>query len=48
MVNPITEEEIKNFLANNDKNKLLARLEFVDEKVEPNAIPTGYRSRLRG
>lgn len=41
MVNP-TEEEIKKFLANNDKNKSLARLEFVDEKGEPNAIPTGY------
>jgi hypothetical protein len=36
--NPMTEEEM-NFLANNDKNRLL---EFIDEKREPNLIPTGY------
>jgi hypothetical protein len=39
MGNPMTEEETKNFLANNDKNELL---EFIDEKKEPNLIPTGY------
>jgi hypothetical protein len=38
----MTEEETKNFLANNDKNKLLAHIEFIDEKGEPNVIPTGY------
>lgn len=39
MGNPMTEEEMKNFLANNDKNNLP---EFIDEKREPNVIPTGY------
>ena len=39
MANPMTEEETKNFLANNDKNELL---ECIDEKREPNLIPTRY------
>jgi hypothetical protein len=34
----MTEEETKDFLAN-DKNNLL---EFIDEKRKPNLIPTGY------
>jgi hypothetical protein len=40
MANPMTEEERKDFLANG-KNKLLARIEFIDEKGEPNIIPAG-------
>ena len=40
MANPMTEEERNDFLAN-DKNKLLARIEFIDEKGEPNIIPAG-------
>jgi hypothetical protein len=39
--NPMTEQETKNFLAD-DNNKLLARIGFIDEKGEPNVIPTGY------
>jgi hypothetical protein len=40
---PMTEEETKNFLANdNDNNNLLVRIGFIDEKAEPNVIPTGY------
>ena len=35
---PMTEEET-NFLANN--NKLIASIGFIDEKGEPNVIPTG-------
>ncbi|HXX98981.1 MAG TPA: hypothetical protein VEL11_17950 [Candidatus Bathyarchaeia archaeon] len=35
------QEERKDFMAN-DENKLLARIEFIDEKGEPNVIPTGY------
>jgi nitroimidazol reductase NimA-like FMN-containing flavoprotein (pyridoxamine 5'-phosphate oxidase superfamily) len=38
---PMTEEEIKNFLANNNNN-LLIRIGLIDEKGEPNVIPTGY------
>ena len=37
---PMTEEEMKNFLANN--NNLLVRIGLIDEKGEPNVIPTGY------
>jgi hypothetical protein len=40
MANPMTEEESKDFMAN-DKNKLLARIKFIHEKGEPNIIPTG-------
>ncbi len=36
-----TEEEVRNFMANND-NKLLIRLGFIDEKGEPNVIPLAY------
>jgi general stress protein 26 len=40
---PMTEEEMKNFLANdNNNNNLLVRIGFIDEKGEPNVIPTGY------
>jgi hypothetical protein len=39
MGNPMTEEEMKNFLANNDKNILL---EFIDEKREPNLTKSNY------
>jgi hypothetical protein len=41
MANAMTEEERKDFMAN-DENKLLARIEFIDEKGEPNVIPTDY------
>jgi len=41
MANPMTEEERKDFLAY-DRNRLLARIEFINEKDEPNIIPTGY------
>ena len=40
IANPTTEEERKDFMASN-KNKLLARIEFIDEKGEPNAISVG-------
>ena len=40
MANPMTEEERKDFLAN-DKNKLLACIEFIDETGEPNIISAG-------
>jgi hypothetical protein len=40
MANPMTEEQRKDFMASN-KNKLLARIEFIDEKGEPNAISAG-------
>jgi hypothetical protein len=39
--NPMTEEERKDFMPN-DENKLLARIELIDETGEPNVIPTGY------
>jgi general stress protein 26 len=38
---PMTEEETKNFLAN-DNNNLLVRIAFMDEKGEPNITPTAY------
>jgi hypothetical protein len=41
MANPMTEEERKDFMANVE-NKLLARIEFIYEKGEPNAISAGY------
>ncbi|HYV52784.1 MAG TPA: hypothetical protein VE971_05765 [Candidatus Eisenbacteria bacterium] len=41
MGNRMAEEERKDFLAN-DRNRLLARIEFINEKDEPNIIPTGY------
>ncbi len=37
----MTEEETKNFLANND-NSLLIRIGVLDEKGEPNVIPLAY------
>ena len=40
IANPTTEEERKDFMAS-DKNKLLVRIEFIDEKGEPNAISAG-------
>jgi Pyridoxamine 5'-phosphate oxidase len=40
---PMTEEEAKNFMANNNGNsRLLVHLGMVDGKEEPNVIPTGY------
>jgi general stress protein 26 len=40
---PMTEEEAKNFMANNNGNsRLLVHLGMVDGKGEPNVIPTGY------
>ena len=36
MGNRMAEEERKDFLAN-DRNKLLAHIEFINEKAEPNA-----------
>ena len=41
MGDPMTEEEMKNFMANNDNN-LLIRLGLIDEKGEPNVIPLAY------
>ena len=38
---PMTEEETKNSLSN-DNNNLLVCIGFIDEKGEPNVIPTGY------
>jgi len=38
MGDPMTEEEMRNFMANNDNN-LLIRLGLIDEKGEPNVIP---------
>ena len=38
MGDPMTEEETKNFMANNDNN-LLIRVGLIDEKGEPNVIP---------
>ena len=37
----MTEEEIRNFMANKD-NKLLIRLGIIDEKGEPNVVPLAY------
>jgi general stress protein 26 len=37
----MTEEEVRNFMANND-NKLLIRLGIIDEKGEPNVTPLAY------
>ena len=41
MGDPMTEEEMRNFMANNDNN-LLIRLGIIDEKGEPNVIPLAY------
>ena len=41
MGEPMTEEETKNFMTNNNNN-LLIRLGIIDEKGEPNVIPLGY------
>jgi nitroimidazol reductase NimA-like FMN-containing flavoprotein (pyridoxamine 5'-phosphate oxidase superfamily) len=41
MGDPMTEEETKKFMANND-NSLLIRLGIIDEKGEPNVIPLAY------
>ena len=38
---PMTEEETKNFMANNGSN-LLVRVGIIDEKGEPNVIPLAY------
>jgi hypothetical protein len=38
---PMTEEEVKSFIANNDNN-LLIRLGIIDEKGEPNVAPLAY------
>jgi len=38
---PMTEEEVKNFMANND-NDLLIRIGLIDEKGEPNVVPLAY------
>jgi general stress protein 26 len=37
----MTEEETKNFMANNDNN-LLVRVGIIDDKGEPNVIPLAY------
>ena len=37
----MTEEETKNFMANNDNN-LLVRVGIIDDKREPNVIPLAY------
>src|SRR5438552_1451872 len=41
MSDPMTEEEIRNFMANKD-NKLLIRLGLIDEKGGPNVVPLAY------
>jgi len=41
MGDPMTEEEVKNFLANKN-NKLLVRLGIIDIKGEPNIVPLAY------
>jgi general stress protein 26 len=38
---PMTEEETKNFMANNDNN-LLVRIGIIDDRGEPNVIPLAY------
>jgi len=37
----MTEEDVKNFLTNNN-GRLLIHMGTVDEKGEPNVFPTGY------
>jgi uncharacterized pyridoxamine 5'-phosphate oxidase family protein len=37
----MTEEEVKNFMANND-NDLLIRIGLIDGKGEPNVVPVAY------
>lgn len=40
---PMTEEDVKNFMANNNSDsRLLIHIGTVDEKGEPSVIPTGY------
>lgn len=41
MGEPMTEEETKNFMANNNNN-LLIHIGVIDEKGEPNIIPLTY------
>ena len=41
MGDPMTEEEIKNFITNSN-NDLLIRIGLIDEKGEPNVIPLAY------
>jgi len=41
MGEPITEDEVKSFMTNNDNN-LLIRLGIVNEKGEPNVAPFAY------
>jgi len=41
MSEPMTEEEVKRFMSNNENN-LLIRLGIIDEKGEPNVIPLAY------
>lgn len=41
MDEPMTEEEVKNFMTNNE-NKLLIRLGIISEREEPNVIPLAY------
>ena len=38
---PMTEDETKKFMANNDNN-LLIHIGLMDEKGEPNVIPLAY------
>ena len=38
---PMTEEETRNFMANNN-NILLVRIVLIDEKGEPNVVPLAY------
>jgi hypothetical protein len=38
---PMTEEDVKNFLTNNN-GRLLIHMGTIDEKGEPNVFPTGY------
>jgi len=41
MGEPMTEDEVKSFMTNNDNN-LLIRLGIIDEKGEPNVAPFAY------
>ena len=41
MGEPMSEEEVRNFMGNND-NSLLIRLGIIDEKGEPNVTPLAY------
>jgi hypothetical protein len=43
MGDAMTEEETKNFMANNNNN-LLIRIGFIDEKGEPNVVPLCIRN----